>query len=62
MKEDIDQVTVNVPINDLWKAMASDVRHVVPKVLPDIVQEVELLEGDGGLGTMLLFKFCPGKS
>ncbi|KAJ0750903.1 putative Bet v I/Major latex protein [Helianthus annuus] len=60
MKEDIAQVTVSVPIKDLWKAMASDNRHVVPKVLPDIVSEVELLEGDGGYGSLLLFKFWPG--
>lgn len=62
MKEDIAQVKVSVPIKDLWRAMASDNRHVVPKVLPDIVSEVELLEGDGGLGSMLLFKFWPRKS
>ncbi|XP_076904465.1 phytohormone-binding protein-like [Bidens hawaiensis] len=60
MKEDVAQVTVSVPIKDLWKAMASDIRHVGPKVLPDIVAEIELLEGDGGYGSMLLFKFCPG--
>ncbi|KAK1407078.1 hypothetical protein QVD17_38689 [Tagetes erecta] len=59
MKEDTARVTVSIPIKDLWKAMASDMRHVVPKVLPDIVSEVELLEGDGGFGSMLLFKFCP---
>ncbi|KAI3686266.1 hypothetical protein L1987_79940 [Smallanthus sonchifolius] len=59
MKEEIAQVTIYLPIKDLWKAMASDLRHVVPKVLPDIVTEVELLEGDGGYGSMLLFKFCP---
>ncbi|KAK9080631.1 hypothetical protein SSX86_000389 [Deinandra increscens subsp. villosa] len=59
MKEDIDHVTVSVPIKDLWKAMASEMRHIVPHVLPDIVAEVELLEGDGGYGSILLFKFCP---
>ncbi|KAI3686268.1 hypothetical protein L1987_79942 [Smallanthus sonchifolius] len=59
MKEDLAQLTVSVPIKDLWKAMSTDIRHVGPKVLPDIVAEVELLEGDGGYGSMLLFKFCP---
>ncbi|KAI3686267.1 hypothetical protein L1987_79941 [Smallanthus sonchifolius] len=59
MKEDLAQLTVSVPIKDLWKAMSTDIRHVGPKVLPDIVAEVELLEGDGRYGSMLLFKFCP---
>ncbi|CAH1428637.1 unnamed protein product [Lactuca virosa] len=59
MKEDIVQLKVCVPIRDLWKAMSSDLRHIVAKVLPDMVEEVEMLEGDGGLGSILLFKFFP---
>lgn len=62
MKEDIAQLTVNVPIKHLWRGLASDMRHVIPKVLPDIVAEIELLEGDGGLGSIFLFKFNPSKS
>ncbi|KAI3664872.1 hypothetical protein L6452_43481 [Arctium lappa] len=62
MKEDTAQVTVCVPIKDLWKAMSSDIRQTMPKVLPDFVAEVELLEGDGGHGSVLLFKFGPAVS
>ncbi|GKB56151.1 fructan 6-exohydrolase, partial [Tanacetum coccineum] len=43
----------------LWKAMSIDIRHITPKVLPNMVSEVDLLEGDEGYGSMLLFKFCP---
>ncbi|KAL4566856.1 hypothetical protein LXL04_030982 [Taraxacum kok-saghyz] len=56
MKEETAQVKVGVPIGDLWKAM-TDLRHIAPKVLPDIVEKVELLEGDGGQGSILLFHF-----
>ncbi|CAI9283605.1 unnamed protein product [Lactuca saligna] len=59
MKEDTAQVKVAVPIKDLWKAMSSDIRHITTKILPDIVEEVELLEGDGGFGSILVFKFFP---
>ncbi|GKF20226.1 phytohormone-binding protein-like protein, partial [Tanacetum coccineum] len=59
MKEDTAQLKVGIPINVLWKAMSIDIRHITPKILPNIVSEVELLEGDGGYGSMLLFKFCP---
>lgn len=62
MKEDTAQLKVAIPIKVLWKAMSIDIRHITPKILPNIVSEVELLEGDGGYGSMLLFKFCPGKS
>nr|XP_043607302.1 phytohormone-binding protein CSBP-like [Erigeron canadensis] len=59
MKEDKAQVKVAVPIRDLWKAMSSDFQHMIPKILPAIVEEVELIEGDGGYGSIFLFKFGP---
>ncbi|GJR65838.1 phytohormone-binding protein-like protein [Tanacetum coccineum] len=59
MKEDTAQLKVAIPIKVLWKAMSIDIRHITPKILPNIVSEVELLEGDGGYGSILLFKFCP---
>ncbi|KAJ9535592.1 hypothetical protein OSB04_un001270 [Centaurea solstitialis] len=59
MKEDTAQVRVSMPIGDLWKAMSSDITQMAPKVLRDFIAEVELLEGDGGHGSVLLFKFGP---
>ncbi|GJY98185.1 phytohormone-binding protein-like protein [Tanacetum coccineum] len=59
MKEDTAQLKVAIPIKVLWKAMSIDIRHITPKILPNIVSEVELREGDGGYGSILLFKFCP---
>ncbi|CAN1154157.1 Phytohormone-binding protein CSBP [Linum perenne] len=35
---------------------------VVPKMLPQLVKDVQLLEGDGGTGTIFLFNFSHGKS
>ncbi|KAM3744523.1 hypothetical protein ACB098_06G058700 [Castanea mollissima] len=54
------QAKVGVGLNALWKALTKELRFVVPKVLPNIVKNVELIEGDGGLGTLLLFKFFSG--
>ncbi|KAK4576581.1 hypothetical protein RGQ29_027214 [Quercus rubra] len=51
------QAKVGVGLNALWKALTKELRFVVPKVLPNIVKNVELIEGDGGLGTLLLFNF-----
>lgn len=60
MKEDKAEVNVVVPIRVLWKAMSSDFRYIIPKILPGFVEDVGLLEGDGGLGSVFLFKFGPG--
>ena len=54
------QAKVGVGLNALWKALTKELRFLVPKVLPNIVKDVELIEGDGGLGTLLLFNFFSG--
>jgi hypothetical protein len=33
---------------------------VAQKAIPNLVKDVELIEGDGGLGSVLLFKFYDG--
>ncbi|GMN66164.1 hypothetical protein TIFTF001_035232 [Ficus carica] len=48
---------VGVGIERLWKALAKDLRFVIPKAIPSLVKQVEVVEGDGGLGTVFLFSF-----
>ncbi|KAI7980641.1 Phytohormone-binding protein CSBP [Camellia lanceoleosa] len=51
------QVKVQVGVEEFWKALAKDFRFVIPKIMPNIIKDVELIEGDGGLGTVFLFNF-----
>lgn len=55
------QAKVGVGVEVLWRALSKDLRFVLPKVAPNLVRDVELLEGDGGLGTIMRFHFGPGK-
>ncbi|XP_031254393.1 phytohormone-binding protein-like isoform X1 [Pistacia vera] len=57
MKEVKSQVKAGVEIGTFWKALTKDMRFIIPKIVPNLVKEVELVEGDGGLGSVLLFKF-----
>ncbi|XP_020686575.1 pathogenesis-related protein 1-like [Dendrobium catenatum] len=41
----------------LWKAGILDAHNLLPKLLPDFISKVELLEGDGGAGTVKKFHF-----
>ncbi|KAL5976320.1 hypothetical protein ACLOJK_020651 [Asimina triloba] len=59
VKEARAQAKVEVGVEKLWRALAKDLRHILPKVAPNLVTEAELLEGDGGLGTIFLFRFGP---
>ncbi|PIA25980.1 hypothetical protein AQUCO_10200033v1 [Aquilegia coerulea] len=51
------RVEVQVGVEVLWKALAKDMKFILPKVVPNLVKDVELLEGDGGLGTIMLLNF-----
>ncbi|GFZ04837.1 hypothetical protein Acr_17g0004090 [Actinidia rufa] len=56
-KEAKTQVKVQVGIEAIWKALAKDLRFVLPRIMPSVVKDVQVIEGDGGLGTVFLFNF-----
>lgn len=62
MNEVKTHAIVHVEIDALWKALAKDMRFVIPKIIPNLVKSVEIIEGDGGIGTVFLFSFSSGKS
>ncbi|XP_068657825.1 major strawberry allergen Fra a 1.08-like [Aristolochia californica] len=45
-----------VPVSRLWKASA-DTDKIVPKILPEIIASIVVLEGDGGVGTVKQINF-----
>ncbi|KAH7675831.1 Bet v1-like protein [Dioscorea alata] len=54
------QIQVEVGVEILWRTFAEEFRVTWPKVVPDIVVNVEVVEGDGGLGSLLFLQFKPG--
>ncbi|KAI4333717.1 hypothetical protein L6164_018490 [Bauhinia variegata] len=59
VKEFSTQADLSVGIETLWQAVAKDFIVTGPKVLPNIVKDVQVIEGDGGIGTKLIFNFFP---
>ncbi|XP_015896066.3 phytohormone-binding protein [Ziziphus jujuba] len=57
MNEVKTHVIVGVEIDALWKALSKEMRFVIPKIIPNLVKSVEIIEGDGGIGTVFLFSF-----
>ncbi|KAH9288869.1 hypothetical protein KI387_032986 [Taxus chinensis] len=51
------QVQVGAPASAVWKAFTKDFLDLFPKLLPNMITSIEVLEGDGGVGTLLLFNF-----
>ncbi|KAK3444448.1 hypothetical protein EUGRSUZ_A00150 [Eucalyptus grandis] len=49
-----------IPQAKMFKAAILDADNLLPKVLPQAVKSVEVLEGDGGPGTIKLMTFAEG--
>ncbi|KAJ8648952.1 hypothetical protein MRB53_001975 [Persea americana] len=43
----------------LWKAIVKDSTSLMPKLLPDLISSIVILEGDGGVGTIRKSNFSP---
>ncbi|KAG8364981.1 hypothetical protein BUALT_Bualt18G0055100 [Buddleja alternifolia] len=59
-RQEKGQVKVKIGVEVIWRALAKDFKSVVPSSIPNLVKDVEMLEGDGGFGTVYLFNFGPG--
>jgi hypothetical protein len=50
-----------LPAADVWEVYGGLlVGELIPQLLPEVLSKVELVEGDGGVGTVLLVTFPPG--
>lgn len=53
----VDEYKSPITVERLWKALISDAHNFMPKVLPQVISSIDLLEGDGGVGTIKKFNF-----
>ncbi|OMO51102.1 hypothetical protein COLO4_37817 [Corchorus olitorius] len=52
---------VAVPAAAVWEAYSGlELGKLVDKLLPDVIGRVEVVEGDGGVGTLVKLTFPPG--
>jgi hypothetical protein len=50
-----------LPAADMWEVYGGLlVGDLIPQLLPQVFSKVELVEGDGGVGTVLLVTYPPG--
>lgn len=55
------ETKVGVGIETLWKALVEDLRFIIPNLMPNTVEKIELLHGNGGLGSIFLFHLAHGQ-
>lgn len=47
---------------EVWEVYSLLIGQLVPQLLPDMLSMVELVDGDGGVGTVFLLTFPPGQN
>ncbi|KAJ9546498.1 hypothetical protein OSB04_019041 [Centaurea solstitialis] len=52
------EVETKVPAGKLFQSFILDGDNLIPKVAPQAMKSVEILEGDGGVGTIKLITFA----
>lgn len=55
-----DESVSPVAASRLWKANVQDGNVLIPKLIPDVVVSIDVLHGDGGVGTVKKFTFTNG--
>ncbi|XP_072975541.1 major strawberry allergen Fra a 1-2-like [Typha angustifolia] len=51
-----DECTSSIAVERLWKAGILDAHNLIPKIASDQIKSIEIIQGDGGVGTVK--KFC----
>lgn len=56
-----EEIEVAVPASEAWKVYGTlQLANIVVKELPHVLHKVDVIEGDGGTGTVLKLTFPPG--
>ncbi|XP_027115953.1 major allergen Pru ar 1-like [Coffea eugenioides] len=55
-----EEFTSTIPASRLFKALILDSDNLIPKIAPQAVKNVELIEGDGGPGSIKKMNFGEG--
>ncbi|XP_059647251.1 major strawberry allergen Fra a 1-2-like [Cornus florida] len=54
------EITSSIPPAKMFKAFVLDADNLIPKILPQAIKSVEIIQGDGGVGTIKLVTFGEG--
>lgn len=56
-----DEYTSSIPPSRLFKAVVIDAPNLIPKIFPQVVKSIEIIQGDGGVGSIRHINFAEGK-
>lgn len=56
-----EDVTSPVPAAKMFKGLILDADKLIPKLMPQAIKSIELVEGEGGPGSITQINFAEGK-
>ncbi|KHN14638.1 Major allergen Pru ar 1 [Glycine soja] len=59
---DTDEYPSPISPSRLFKALVVDAHNLIPKLLPNSVKSIEIIQGDGGAGSIKQFNFVEGSN
>ncbi|XP_022753644.1 S-norcoclaurine synthase-like [Durio zibethinus] len=63
LKHLTNELEVKVPASEVWELYRHlGISRLAAKQLKNVIQNIEVLKGDGGIGTVLRLTFVPGNS
>ncbi|KAI3469847.1 hypothetical protein Pfo_026510 [Paulownia fortunei] len=54
------EIPSSIPAAKMFKAVVLDADTLIPKIMPQAIKNVKILEGDGGVGTVKIIHFGEG--
>lgn len=55
-----DEHTSPIPPARLFKALVLDSHNLIPKLTPEAIKSIEIIQGDGGAGSIRQINFTEG--
>ncbi|XP_030444310.2 major allergen Pru ar 1-like [Syzygium oleosum] len=55
-----NEYTSPIPSAKLFKAMVVDSHNLIPKLMPQAIKSIDIIQGDGGAGTIKQINFIEG--
>ncbi|XP_039156427.1 major allergen Pru ar 1 [Eucalyptus grandis] len=56
-----DEYSSPIPAARFFRALIGDFHNLIPKLMPEAIGSIDIVQGDGGAGTIMQINFTEGK-
>ncbi|KAL3727589.1 hypothetical protein ACJRO7_032342 [Eucalyptus globulus] len=56
-----DEYNSPIPAARFFRALIGDFHNLIPKLMPEAIESIDIVQGDGGAGTIMQINFTEGR-